>query len=159
MPKPPGTYLYAGLKAKVEHFTHQSSSFFKTSISIDAIHLVNALNGRESLHCTLMYGEVKRRLPIIPLEATPIHGSYITEVRYIPHADCTCLILYPFPGLVRRHERYADMGLDLGYEFDPHITVSKGNTVENWTILLGHCVTLDSEYLQVIVKKDPDNGT
>lgn len=139
MSKQPGTYLYVGLKAKL----------------VGDHPLMQLLNGRDSLHCTLMYGRVEGcRTPVLTSETMRGYGSTVISVAYIPHANCTCLILENTRELTKRHKYFADAGLDLGYEFEPHITVSEGNTVCEWLPLINEYVDLSDEYFQVIIRSE-----
>jgi len=142
MAKGPGTYLYVGLRAKLL----QCSKF----TAAEAISLVNNMR---LPHCTLMYSPITYKSKLIRSETSRCYSTVIVEVRYIPHADCTCLILEKTRDLVKRHKYFADMGLELGYEFDPHITVCQGNQVDVFKPLIGVDVDLGDEYIQVIVKE------
>jgi len=143
MAKGPGTYLYAGLVARL------ASNGNPKAVE---------LNKRESLHCTLMYGRIDgRKSPIFHSHTIMGYYTEVISVAYIPHADCTCLILENSKMIQRRHDYFRGLGLDLGYTFEPHITVSQGNTVCEWTDLIGMEVSLSSEYLQVIVKEPKVN--
>lgn len=147
MAKGPGTYLYVGLKARllkplVENVWHGT---------IDV--LIGRVNSMRLPHCTLMYAKVEGKTPLINAEMSRGYATVVTEVRYIPHADVTCLILEKTRDLVKRHEYFKNMGLDLGYEFDPHVTVCHGDQVKNFDCLVGIEVDLGEEYMQVIVKE------
>lgn len=142
MAKGPGTYLYVGLRAKLL----QCSKF----TAAEAISLVNNMR---LPHCTLMYAQITHKSKLIRSETSRCYSTVVTEVRYIPHADCTCLILEKTRDLVKRHQYFANMGLDLGYDFDPHVTVCQGNQVDVFKPLIGVDVDLGDEYIQVIVKE------
>lgn len=144
MAKGPGTYLYIGLRAKLLMCSKYSVG-----------HLIHKVNSMRLPHCTLMYSKVEGpgRTPLIRSETSRGYSTMIVDVQYIPHADCTCLILAKTKDLVKRHEYFKSMGLDLGYEFDPHVTVCQGNGVDFYIPLLGVEVDLSDEYMQVIVKE------
>lgn len=140
-PKPPGVYIYAGLKARL---MYEGSDIQET---------IDRINGRQSLHCTLMYGKVKnRRTPRFKSESLAGFTSKVIDVRYISHADCTCLILQNSRPIQARHDFYRELGLDLGYAFEPHITVGQGDCTGSVSCVIGCDVDLSDEYLQVIIK-------
>lgn len=140
-PKTKGTYVYAGLKARL---MHEGGDIQET---------IDRINDRLSLHCTLMYGKIKtKRTPRFQPQGMAGFTTRVIDVRYIPHADCTCLILKNSRPIQARHDFYRDLGLDLGYAFEPHITVGKGDCTGSVSCVIGCDVDLSDEYLQIIIK-------
>ena len=134
-------YLYVGLQARI--FGAKSPQALE-------------LNNRRSLHCTLMYSAISgRRTPKMQCRQQT-YTAEIISVAYIPHADCTCLILKNSRPLQARHDYFANFGFSLGYEFEPHITVSRGNSVCKWVELIGQHVDLSNEYFQLLMKEPND---
>lgn len=142
MAKGPGTYLYVGLKARII-----------MSGGLQQRRLMDHVNSMRHPHCTLMYAPVTGKTPVFHSETSRGYSTVVTEVRYIEHADVTCLILEKTRDLVKRHKYFSDMGLDLGYEFDPHVTVCQGDKTLDYWPLIGMEVDSSNEYIQVIVKE------
>lgn len=142
MAKGPGTYLYVGLRAQLVNFD-----------KYDAKDLIDQVNRMRAPHCTLMYAKIEGKSKVFHSRSEVAYATGIVDVVYIPHADCTCLILEKTASLVNRHNYFKNMGLDLGYEFAPHVTVCQGNQVKLFQALIGVEVNLNDEYIQVIVKE------
>lgn len=140
--KKAGTYIYSGLKARL---MHEGGDVQET---------IDKINERLSLHCTLMYARLKKkRTPKFSLNAMAGFTSKVIDVRFIPHANCTCLILQNSRPIQARHDYYRDLGLDLGYAFEPHITVGEGDCTGSVSCVIGCDVDLSDEYMQVIIKE------
>ena len=96
MAKGPGTYLYVGLRAKL-----LVCSKFRTAEAVSKV------NGMRLPHCTLMYSPITSKSELLRSETSRCYSTVVVDVRYIPYADCTCLILEKTRDLVKRHRYYA----------------------------------------------------
>jgi hypothetical protein len=74
----------------------------------------------------------------------------ITAVKYWSGPDITVLLIDS--GIVRmRHQYYTKNGYKYeGHEFNPHITLGKGNQVEDFEHLLGKELLLGEEYVRLL---------
>lgn len=121
-------------------------------MSLKAVVTINALHPEldEKAHVTLAFNDVSE-VSKFPLEFGSVYIiSTVFEVVYWEQADVTVLLLSDLNGDVKDLQGYFEsLGFTYNLEFIPHITVSKGDTVEHWSHMIGEDIDLSGVYLKI----------
>jgi hypothetical protein len=105
--------------------------------------------GATKTHVTLAFCDVVHAAKI--QTSDPRAGdATITAVQYWSGPDITVLLIDSY--FVRdRHGYYIENGYQYeGHDFNPHITVTKGNKVEDFEYLIGRQIGLGDEYIRLL---------
>lgn len=121
-------YVYTALKTKSRNY--------------------EALNG----HITTSFMNVAGKMPKIRTHVTESVAT-VTAIEHFKEADVTVAIVDCWLAH-RDRERYEAIGLTYEHEFIPHITICKGNKVDDHQVLIGKHAYVGSEYIGFVVKAD-----
>lgn len=108
----------------------------------------------DHFHLTLMYGELKAT-PRFYLGEHGMrgHGTNVEDIVYWEHVDLTVAIINHTKYLQDRFDFYSkELGIEYDYEFVPHVTLGKGNLVEEHAYLKGTDVDFSDEYIRFLEK-------